>query len=223
MIAWEEFQLRREDRRRELGALGRAMRGRGMRRRDSRDVDRLAALARLVSGDPAPARRDCLTSEPVPYLEGVLASAQAVLYRHSGSGPAQLPRFLAIGPPLRCRRAGRHAAGPDLQFCSLTVPHGVLELPEIGAAAGAGFRPGHAVMRPGLATRGAAVTAAALPAVELAIGASCLLIVAGLIEGFITTWTLPEAAKLGVGLGSRIPCTPGNCCPGGGGPVSDNW
>lgn len=281
------------------------MRGRGVRRRGSRDVDRLAELVRLVSADLASARRDYPTSELVPYLEGVLAGAQSVLYRHSGNGVARLPMFFAVGLPLRFRRAGpyvaaagvclvvgtatgwaavalrpdlsgllppgyaaslashhlgnpaalsgqfgsqlsafiiqnnvrvaalacvlgiflgaptvalllingfqlgvlagaSHAAGQDLRFWSLIVPHGVIELTVICTAAGAGLQIGHALLRPGLATRGAAVTAAARPAVELAIGASCLLVVAGLIEGFITPSSLPDAAKLGVGLGSGI-------------------
>lgn len=97
-----------------------------------------------------------------------------------------------------------HAAGMDLQFWALIVPHGVIELTVICTAAGAGLRLGDALLRPGLRTRETALAEAARPAVELALGAACLLVVAGLIEGFITPSGMPAAAKIGVGLASGV-------------------
>ncbi|MHB1639791.1 MAG: stage II sporulation protein M [Candidatus Dormibacteria bacterium] len=97
-----------------------------------------------------------------------------------------------------------HRAGLDLQFWALIVPHGVIELTVICTAAGAGLSLGDAILRPGLDPRGASLIKAARPAVELALGISCLLLVAGLIEGFVTPTSLPPLLKLGVGLGSGI-------------------
>ncbi|HVA22496.1 MAG TPA: stage II sporulation protein M [Candidatus Micrarchaeia archaeon] len=118
-----------------------------------------------------------------------------------------------------------HAGGLDPQFWSLIVPHGVIELTVIATAAGAGLRIGDAWLRPGLQRRGAALAAAAGPAARLAAGAACLLVVAGLIEGFVTPSRLPIAAKLGVGaatflllygwlLGSGRPDRPLDRAPG---------
>ncbi len=93
-----------------------------------------------------------------------------------------------------------HAGGLDAQFWALIVPHGVIELTVIVTAAGAGLRLGDAWLRPGLQTRGAALAAAAGPAARLAAGAACLLVVAGVVEGFVTPSALPVPAKLAVGL-----------------------
>ena len=107
--------------------------------------------------------------------------------------------LLANGFQLGVLAGASHAAGLDLQFWSLIVPHGVIELTVICTAAGAGLRLGDSLLRPGLRTREEALAAAARPAVELATGAACLLVVAGLIEGFITPSALPDLAKLAVG------------------------
>ena len=84
------------------------------------------------------------------------------------------------------------------------MPHGVIELTVICTAAGAGLRLGDAVLRPGLHSREEALARAARPAVELALGAACLLVVAGLIEGFVTPSSLPDPAKLAVGAGTGL-------------------
>ncbi len=112
--------------------------------------------------------------------------------------------LLTNGFQLGVLASASHSAGLDLQFWALIVPHGVIELTVICTAAGAGLRLGDAVLRPGLLSRGASLTAAARPAVELALGAACLLIVAGLIEGFVTPSTLPDPLKLLVGLGTGV-------------------
>jgi len=110
--------------------------------------------------------------------------------------------LLANGFQLGVLASASHAAGLDLQFWSLIVPHGVIELTVICTAAGAGLQLGDAILRPGLQTRGASLVAAARPAVELALGAACLLVVAGLIEGFVTPSGIPPWSKLLVGLGT---------------------
>ncbi len=83
------------------------------------------------------------------------------------------------------------------------IAHGVVELSVIGIAGAAGLMLGRALVRPGLLSRGDALRIAARDAVKLAISAVPLLIVAGLIEGFISpNEFIPFAVKIAVGLGT---------------------
>ena len=76
--------------------------------------------------------------------------------------------------------------------------HGSIELSVIFIAGGAGLQLGWSVLRPGLLTRRAALTIAARRAVVLLLGCVPLLVVAGLIEGFISPSDLPLWFKLAV-------------------------
>jgi uncharacterized membrane protein SpoIIM required for sporulation len=78
-------------------------------------------------------------------------------------------------------------------------PHGYLELTCVVVAGAAGLMLGGAVLRPGLRRRRDALTDAARRAVELVMGAAPVLVIAGLIEGFVSPSDLPIAVKLGVG------------------------
>lgn len=82
--------------------------------------------------------------------------------------------------------------------------HGTIELSVIFIAGGAGLQLGWAILRPGLLTRRAALVVAARRAANLLVGCTLLLVIAGLIEGFISPSTLPLAVKLAVSLGSGI-------------------
>jgi uncharacterized membrane protein SpoIIM required for sporulation len=86
-------------------------------------------------------------------------------------------------------------------FFRLVVPHGVLELSCIVVAGAAGLRMGWAMVDPGRRRRGAAVVAEARTAVELALGTAAWLVVAGLVEGFITPVGLPREIAYGIGIG----------------------
>ncbi len=301
----EDFVAARRPSWDELVSTSERLRGRGVRRSSAADIDRLALLIRMTSGDLATCRRDYPGSELTTYLQTLLTTTQPLLYRRAGPGLAALPRFFALGLPRRFRElapytllaafcllvgvaagwaavalrpdlvgllpagfqasvdshhlgnpvalsgqfgsqlsafiiqnnirvaalacvlglllglptvalllengfmlgvlaSASHAAGLDVQFWSLIVPHGVIELSVICAAAGAGLRLGDAWLRPGLQRRSTALTLAARPAVELALGMACLLVVAGVIEGFVTPSPLPPTVKLGVGAGSGI-------------------
>ena len=301
----EEFVTERRPLWDELVSLCDRLRGRRVRRASAAEVDRLAALIRLVSGDLATTRRDYPGSDLPAYLQTLLTTAQPLLYRRSSPGLGALPSFFARGLPRRFRQlapytafaalcllagtaagwaavalrpdlvgllpagfqasvashhignplalsgqfssqlsafiiqnnirvaalacvlglllgvptvalllengfmlgvlaSASHAAGLDLQFWALIVPHGVIELTVICTAAGAGLSLGDSLLRPGLASRSTALTQAARPAVELALGIACLLVVAGLIEGFVTPSGLAPELKLAVGAGSGI-------------------
>src|ERR1700687_2876422 len=79
---------------------------------------------------------------------------------------------------------------------SFISPHGYLELTCIVIAGAAGLMLGNALLRPGMQLRREALARAARRAVELAVGTAPVLVVAGLIEGFISPSDLPSAIKL---------------------------
>ncbi|MFO0823069.1 MAG: stage II sporulation protein M [Gemmataceae bacterium] len=76
--------------------------------------------------------------------------------------------------------------GYFLGFYSLIMTHGVLELSAICIAAAGGLRLGWAFFAPGRLTRGEAYRAAAGDAFALLGGAILMLLVAGIIEAFVT-------------------------------------
>ena len=100
--------------------------------------------------------------------------------------------------------AAVHLGGYDLQFWSLIVPHGVIELSVIVIAGGTGLMLGASILRPGRLRRGDALWIAARRAVNLALGMATLLIVAGTLEAFVSPSALPDAAKLAIGASAGM-------------------
>ncbi|NTV99802.1 MAG: stage II sporulation protein M [Oscillochloris sp.] len=84
------------------------------------------------------------------------------------------------------------------------LPHSVIELSVIFFAGGAGLQLGWALLHPGLLTRRAALVLAARRALLLLLGCIPLLMIAGVIEAFISPSTLPFAVKCFVALGSGL-------------------
>jgi uncharacterized membrane protein SpoIIM required for sporulation len=82
---------------------------------------------------------------------------------------------------------------------SFISPHGYLELTCIVIAGAAGLMLGNALLRPGLQLRREALARAARRAVELVVGAAPVLVLAGLIEGFVSPSEIPIAAKIVIG------------------------
>ena len=80
------------------------------------------------------------------------------------------------------------------------VGHGVIELSCIFIAAGAGMIIGYALINPGDLMRSEALKKNGLDAVRLAIGCACLLVIAGIIEGFLSPSALPPFVKFGTGI-----------------------
>src|SRR5262249_54978436 len=87
-------------------------------------------------------------------------------------------------------------AGNGRPFFELVVTHGVLELSCISVAGLAGFRLAAAIIDPGTQTRSDALRHEARAAVEIIIGTAPWLVLAGLVEGFLT----PAGAGLTVVL-----------------------
>lgn len=95
--------------------------------------------------------------------------------------------------------------GIGWELWAFVIGHGVIELSVIVMAGGAGLSLGWAVLQPGLLRRRDALALAARRSVRLMAGAVPLLVLAGLIEGFISpSEAIPVAAKWGVGLGSGV-------------------
>lgn len=69
---------------------------------------------------------------------------------------------------------------------SFVHPHGVLELTAIVISGGAGLILGWAVLAPGRRTRGRALREDGLVSLSLVAGAAVLLVLAGLVEGFVS-------------------------------------
>lgn len=86
-------------------------------------------------------------------------------------------------------------SGMSLQLWSFVAPHGVLELPAIFIAGGAGFRIAQGLLFPGVLPRRDSLTKAGLEAVQLILGTIPILIIAGLIEAFVSPTGLPVALK----------------------------
>ena len=88
-----------------------------------------------------------------------------------------------------------HLASMSLQLWSFVAPHGVLELPAIFIAGGAGLRIAQGLLFPGLLPRRDSLARAGLEAVQLVLGTIPILIIAGVIEAFVSPTELPVALK----------------------------
>ncbi|MGC5343860.1 stage II sporulation protein M [Streptomyces sp. DT171] len=92
------------------------------------------------------------------------------------------------------------SAGRLDTFLGLVLPHGLLELTAVFVAAGTGLRLGWTVIDPGPRTRRSALARQGRAAVGMAIGLALVLLVSGLIEGFVTPSGLPTWARIAIGV-----------------------
>jgi uncharacterized membrane protein SpoIIM required for sporulation/uncharacterized RDD family membrane protein YckC len=79
-----------------------------------------------------------------------------------------------------------HAHGAGSLIWTFVLPHGVMELTAIVVAGAAGLILGRAVVTPGRRTRGRALREDGREGLALVAGAACLLVLAGLVEGFVS-------------------------------------
>jgi uncharacterized membrane protein SpoIIM required for sporulation len=92
----------------------------------------------------------------------------------------------------------------SLPLWSFVAPHGVLELPAIFIAGGGGLRIAQGLLFPGLLSRRDSVAKAGGEAIRLFLGTIPMLIVAGLIEGFVSPsltirWQMKFALAAAIG------------------------
>jgi uncharacterized membrane protein SpoIIM required for sporulation len=93
--------------------------------------------------------------------------------------------------------------GYAVDFFSLILTHGVLELTAICVSAGAGLMLGWALIAPGRLPRREALRRAAGQAFGLLGGSALLLVVAGLIEAYVTPH-FPQPVRWGVAAASAL-------------------
>lgn len=86
-------------------------------------------------------------------------------------------------------------AGMAGQLYSFVAPHGVLELPSIFIAGGAGLLLARGLLFPGFLPRKESLTRAAAQAVRLLLGVIPLLVIAGITEGFFSPTAIAAPVK----------------------------
>jgi uncharacterized membrane protein SpoIIM required for sporulation len=91
-------------------------------------------------------------------------------------------------------------SGNGKPFIELVTAHGVLELSCIIVSAAAGLRMGLAMVLPGTRTRGEALVEEARRAVAIVLGTAPWLVLAGLVEGFVTPAGVGFGAVVGLGV-----------------------
>ena len=95
-------------------------------------------------------------------------------------------------------------AGKGDIFLGLITPHGLIELTAIFLAAGVGMRLGWSVVSPGDRPRGQVLAEQGRAVIAVAIGLVAVLLVAGLIEAFVTPSPLPTYARIAIGVAAEI-------------------
>lgn len=90
-------------------------------------------------------------------------------------------------------------------LATFVVGHGVIELSCIFICGGAGMIIGYALINPGDLSRAQALKKKGIEAVQIVVGCAFLLVIAGIIEGFLSPSTaLPPLVKFGTGITTGI-------------------
>lgn len=128
-----------------------------------------------------------------------LAFAAGILF---GLGTAFVVAY--NGAILGAVAGGAIANGNGAEFAEFVTAHGVIELSCIAVAAAAGMRMGYALVAPGPRTRSRALAQEARAAVAIVLGTVPWVILAGIIEGFVTRsgFGLVPGIVLGFGVGA---------------------
>ncbi|HEX5874468.1 MAG TPA: stage II sporulation protein M [Pyrinomonadaceae bacterium] len=92
-----------------------------------------------------------------------------------------------------------YRAGFGNDLVTFMVAHGVVELSCIFIAGGAGLLIGSAILMPGDLTRGDALRTRGMEAVRLMMGVALLLVMTGIIEGFISPQPIDARIKYSIG------------------------
>jgi uncharacterized membrane protein SpoIIM required for sporulation len=97
-----------------------------------------------------------------------------------------------------------YRAGFGNDLVTFMVAHGVVELSCIFIAGGAGLLIGSAILMPGDLTRADALKTRGMEAVRLMVGVALLLVVAGIIEGFISPQPIDPRIKYSIAAVSGV-------------------
>ncbi len=90
------------------------------------------------------------------------------------------------------------------QFFGLILPHGMLELTAVFVACGLGLKLGWTVVDPGGRSRAHALAEEGRALVVGALGLVLVLLVSGVLEGFVTPSGLPTWARIGIGAVAEL-------------------
>lgn len=96
----------------------------------------------------------------------------------------------------------RHDHGAH--FWGLLLPHGILELTAVFVAAGVGLRLFWSWVAPGDLSRVASMAREGRTAATVALGLVGVLLVSGVIEGFVTPSDLPTWTRVGIGVAAEV-------------------
>ncbi|MEJ7797992.1 MAG: stage II sporulation protein M [Solirubrobacteraceae bacterium] len=129
----------------------------------------------------------------------LLAFAAGILF---GLGTALVLAY--NGAVLGAVAGGAIANGNGIGFAEFVTAHGIIELSCIAVAAAAGMRMGFALVAPGVRTRSRALVEEARTSIVIVLGTVPWVILAGLIEGFVTRagFGLVRGIVLGLGVGA---------------------
>ena len=137
------------------------------------------------------------------WTNNALLTAQCL-----ASGVLIVPVFYLLGTNLiSIGVTGGVMIGADAgdTFFSYIAPHGFLELTSVFIGAGVGLRIGWAWIAPGpYRTRGQALAERARSGMLVALGLALVLLVAGLIEAYVTPSPLPAVLRIGIGAAAWL-------------------
>lgn len=96
------------------------------------------------------------------------------------------------------------AYGKGGLFFGLILPHGLLELTAVYLACAGGLKLGWTIVDPGPRRRGQALAEEGRAAVSVALGLVAVLLVSGLIEGFVTGWVHITWLRITIGVVAEV-------------------
>ncbi|WP_188829355.1 stage II sporulation protein M [Nocardia camponoti] len=94
-------------------------------------------------------------------------------------------------------------AGRLDSFFGFILPHGTLELTSLFVAGGVGLQLGWSLIDPGKRSRAVAMARQGRAAATVALGLIAVLLVCGLIEGFVTPSPLPAPVRIAIGFAAE--------------------
>jgi uncharacterized membrane protein SpoIIM required for sporulation len=118
-----------------------------------------------------------------------------------GAGIGTLYMLFFNGLMLGVIGAACQSSGMSLQLWSFVAPHGVLELPAIFIAGGAGLRIAQGLLFPGVLPRKESLVRAGRQSVSLVMGVVPILVIAGVIEAFVSPTELAVPLKFAMAAG----------------------
>lgn len=151
---------------------------------------------------------DTINTFPALAASSIMTNnIRVTLLCYAGGVLAGIPTVIVLvlnGINLGALAAYTQVYGVSDQLWAFVAAHGFIELSVIWIGGGAGLVVARGVLFPGLRTRRESVAEAGRTAVLLAFGCVPLLVVAGMLEGFVSPSDLPRLVKFLVGLGSGI-------------------